>query len=68
MNPHLTTSELFGKYPELQARFKWTKRNLSFFMQNKLLIGYYNRNKRTTMILESSLLQLIEFTKESNKE
>jgi hypothetical protein len=64
MNLHLTTSELIEKYPELKTRFNWTRKNLSFFMRSKLLIGYYNRNKRTTMIKESSLLELIEFTKE----
>ena len=64
MNLYLTVNELFDKYPELQIRFNWTKRNLSFFMRSGLLTGYYNRNKRTTMIRESSLLQLILFAKE----
>ncbi len=68
MNLHLTTNELFEKYPELKIRFNWTKNNISFFMRSKLLIGYYNRNRRKTMVQESSLLQLIEFTKESIKE
>jgi hypothetical protein len=64
MNLHLTTNEIFEKYPELQIQFNWTKRTISLFMRNKLLAGYYNRNKRTTIIKESSLLQLIEFIKE----
>jgi hypothetical protein len=64
MNLHLSTNELLQKYPELQIRFNWTKRSLSFLMRNKLLTGYYNRNKRTTMIQESSLLQLITFFNE----
>ena len=68
MNFHLTPTELFEKYPELKIRFNWTKRNLSFFMRCKLLIGYYNRNKHTTMIEESSLLDLIDFVKESLNE
>jgi hypothetical protein len=68
MNLHLTTSELFEKYPELKTRFNWNKRNISFFMRSKLLIGYYNRNKRITMIKESSLLELIEFAKETINE
>lgn len=65
MNLHLTTNEVFEKYPELQIRFNWTKRNISFFLRSKLLVGYYNRNKRTNMIQECSLLQLIEFAKEA---
>jgi hypothetical protein len=68
MTSHLTTHEVFKKYPDLKTRFNWTDRKLSFFLRSKLLIGYYNRNKRTTMIKEKSLVELIEFTKMTIKE
>jgi hypothetical protein len=61
--PHLTPTEILIKYPELQSQLKWRKDMFSFFLKNKLLNGYYNRNKRMTMINESSLLRLIDFTK-----
>ena len=68
MNKYLSTDELLKKYPEITNRFSWTKKNLGFFMRNKILTGYYIRNKRTTMILESSLLELIQFMKPLPKE
>jgi hypothetical protein len=68
MNKYLSTTELQKKYPELTLRFDWTKKKLGFFMRNKILTGYYIRNKRTTMILESSLLELMQFMKPLPKE
>ncbi len=61
MNKYLSTTELLKKYPDLTFRFNWTKKHLGFFVRNKIVIGYYIRNKRTTMILESSLLELMQF-------
>lgn len=66
MNVHLSSIELFEKYPELKTRFKWTTRNISFFLRSKLLVGYYHQNKRKTMINENSILDLMEFTRKSN--
>lgn len=63
MSKYLSSSDLLKKYPVLTNRFHWTKKNLGFFMRNKILTGYYIRNKRCTMILESSLLDLIHFMK-----
>lgn len=68
MSKYISSTELLKKYPELTQRFHLTKKHLGFFMRNKILTGYYIRNKRTTMILESSLLELIEFLKPSPKE
>lgn len=68
MDKYVSTTELLKKYPELTLRFQWTKKNLGFFMRNKILTGYYIRNKRTTMILEGSLLELMEFMKPLPKE
>lgn len=61
MNNYLSANELIKKYPQLLKRFNWTAKNLGFFMRNKILTGYYIRNRRTTMILESSLIELMEF-------
>jgi hypothetical protein len=63
MNKYLSTTDLLKKYPEIIFRFNWTKKHLGFFMRNKILTGFYIRNKRTTMILESSLLELMQFMK-----
>jgi len=68
MNTYVSTTELLKKYPEVLLRFNWTKKKLGFFMRNKILTGYYIRNKRTTMILESSLFELMEFMKPLPKE
>ena len=68
MSKYLSSTELLEKYPVLTNRFHWTKKNLGFFMRNKILTGYYIRNKRCTMILESSLLELIRFMNPLPKE
>ena len=68
MSSYLTSTEVFLKYPVLKQKFNWSKRILSILLKNKLLLGYYNRNKRATMIRESSLLQLIDFTLSSINE
>ena len=63
MATYLSSTELFEKYPDLKTTFKWTARNISFFLRTKLLIGYYHQNKRKTMIEENSIIDLIAFTK-----
>ena len=68
MSKYISSTELLKKYPELTQRFHLTKKQLGFFMRNKILTGYYIRNKRTTMILESSLVELMEFMKPLPKE
>jgi len=65
MSNYVSSTELLKKYPALTHRLHWTKKNLGFFMRNKILTGYYIRNTRTTMILESSLVDLMRFIKQS---
>jgi hypothetical protein len=59
MNNFLTPTQIFEKYPELKFKLNWTNSDLGFFMRCKLLVGYYSRNKRVSMIDESSLLRLV---------
>ena len=68
MSKYVSTVELIEKYPALTNRLYWTKWTLRFFMSNKILTGYYIRNTRTTMILESSLVELMRFMKKQPKE
>jgi hypothetical protein len=58
---YLTPKEIFEKYPELKIKFNWTQSDIGLMMRNKLLSGYYSRNKRASMIEESSLLNLIKY-------
>lgn len=58
---YLTPKEIFAKYPDLKSKFNWTQSDIGLFMRNKLLSGYYSRNKRTSMIEEISLLNLIKY-------
>lgn len=58
---YLTPTEVFEKYPDLQQKLNWSNSDLGVFMKSKLVIGYYNRNKRVTLIEENSLIRLIKF-------
>jgi|GEM_PF-2676259 len=62
MNAVLNLDEILEKYPDLQDRLHWDKKDLGFFLRAKIVRGYYNRNKRQSMIEENSLLLLIAFT------
>jgi hypothetical protein len=58
---YLTPTEIFEKYPDLQQKLNWSNSDLGIFMKSKLVVGYYNRNKRVTLIEENSLIRLIKF-------
>ena len=58
---YLTPKEIFEKYPDLKLKFNWTQSDIGVFLRNKLLSGYYSRNKRASMIEEGSLLNLIKY-------
>ena len=68
MSKYLSSTELLKKYPALTNRLHWSKKLLGFFVRNKILTGYYIRNTRTTIILESSLVELMRFMKKQPKE
>lgn len=59
---HLTPQEILEKYPELGAKFNWTESDLGTILKCRILDGYYDRSKRNSMIKESSLKRLIEYT------
>ncbi len=65
MNSYLTPKEIFSKYPELKTKLNWSKSDLGHLVRSKLLIGYYNRNRRSSMIEEGSLQELIQFINSS---
>lgn len=58
---YLTPKEIFSKHPELKNKHQLSERTLSFLLRNKLLNGYYNRNKRVTLICETSLIQFMNY-------
>ena len=64
----LTPKEVFEKYPDLTIKFNWTQSDVGAFMRNKLLSGYYSRNKRSSMIEENSLIRLIQYVNSSLEE
>ncbi len=68
MNLHLSSNELFEKYPELKTRFKWTSRNLNYFFKSRLLVGYYNQRRQRILINEDSVLELMKYTQSSFEE
>lgn len=62
---YLTPTEIFKKYPDLHQKLNWSNSDLGIFMKSKLVTGYYNRNKRVTLIEENSLIRLIKFVNSS---
>lgn len=58
----LTPQEILEKYPELNFKFNWNTSDLGTILKCKILDGYYDRGKRSSLIKESSLKRLIEFT------
>ena len=61
MNSYLNPDEIMNKYPDLEQKLGWSKSDLGVFLRNKVLSGYYSRNKKKSLIEEQSLLQLIAF-------
>jgi hypothetical protein len=61
MQNYLSAEEILNKYPDVQDKLLWGKSDLGFFLRHKLVKGFYSRNKRKSLIEETSLLQLIAF-------
>ena len=61
MSLYLNPEEIMQKYPELETKLGWSKSDLGVFLRNKVLHGYYSRNKKKSLIDEQSLLELISF-------
>lgn len=57
----MTAAEILKKYPDLANKLQWNSADLGHFMRCKLVNGYYNRNKRVSMIEEASLLRVVGF-------
>jgi hypothetical protein len=68
MNHYLSPEEILLKYPDLESKLQWGKDDLGFFLRNKLVRGYYSRNKRKSLIEETSLLSLIAFANKNLEE
>jgi hypothetical protein len=60
-NQYLTPAELIEKYPAVMEKFHWSPRELGLFLKCKILEGHYDRRKRSALIKESSLLQLVKY-------
>jgi hypothetical protein len=61
MNQFLSAEEILAKYPYIKDKLLWGKSDLGFFLRHKLIKGFYSRNKRKSLIEETSLLELIAF-------
>lgn len=57
---YLNPTELVTKYPDVEAKFNWSKREVGMFVRCKLVDGYFDRRRRTSLIKESSFVDLIK--------
>lgn len=60
-NHYFTPAELIEKYPDVMEKFHWSPRELGLFLKCKILVGYYDRRKRSALIKESSLIELVQY-------
>jgi len=58
---YLTPQEVIEKYPDLIYKYNWTVKDLGHFLKCRIIDGYYDRGKRSSMIKETSLRKLIAF-------
>ena len=58
---YITPTDVIRKYPELKRKHCWTPAMIGSFLKCDLLNGYYDRNRRTSMIDTASVLELISF-------
>ena len=65
MTGYLTPTEIFNKYPQLQQKLNWSKRDIGTLIRCHLLVGYHHHTKRVSMTQERSLVELIKFVNES---
>jgi hypothetical protein len=57
----VTPSDILTKYPELTTKLNWRTQDIGTFLRCKLLRGFYDSKKRTSVIDEDSLIELMEF-------
>ena len=62
---YLSPTEVIKKYPELERKHNWTVSLVGYLLQSNLLKGYYDRAKKTPLVEENSVLQLIRFLNHS---
>jgi len=58
---YLTPADVIEKYPELFFKHNWSPNVIGSLLKSSLLKGYYDRSRRSSMIEETSVLELIEF-------
>lgn len=64
MNAHHdyhTPDELMQRFPQVRM-LGWNSSKIGIFFSSGLLIGYHCGKEKKAMILESSFIELIEFT------
>ena len=65
---YLSPTEVIKKYPELKHKHNWNVSLVSYLLQCNLLKGYYDRAKKTPLVEENSVLQLIGYLNNSIEE
>ena len=58
---YLTPSEILDKYPDMEEKLGWGKKELGLFLKCNLLEGFYCRSMRRSMIKEESIFKLVTF-------
>lgn len=53
--------EIMQRFPQVK-KFGWNSSKIGIFFHSGLLIGYFCGKEKKAMILESSFIELIEFT------
>jgi hypothetical protein len=58
---YLSPADIIEKYPELEDKHNWNPEIVGSFLRCSLLKGYYDRARKTAMIEEKSVLDLIDY-------
>ncbi len=58
---YYTPEELMQRFPQLKM-LGWNSSKIGIFFSSGLLIGYHSGKEKKALILESSFIELIEFT------
>lgn len=63
---HYTPTELCELYPQVQ-KIGWTPTKIGVFFRSGLLVGFVSGKSNTSLILESSFIELMRYTNQVNR-
>jgi hypothetical protein len=62
---YLSPTDVIEKYPELKFKHDWTPSIVGSFLRYNLVKGYYDQTRKSAMIEENSVLNLIQYLNNS---